>query len=117
MLPMGHIKAISLVILIGLSGCSYLPDSADMTEIIEPRKFGTFSPMPFFMRDIPQDNSSFSTGFRDGCNTYLGFAGSGLVQMRGFTYDIERSLNDRQYAAGFREGANLCLYYTDTRPN
>lgn len=103
--------------IIGVSGCSYLPDSADMSEMVSPTKFSTFSPMPFYLRDIPDGKDSFSVGWRDGCNTYMGFAGSGLVQMRGFTYDIERSLKDKQYAAGFREGANLCLYYTDTRPN
>jgi hypothetical protein len=114
---MGYAKTVGLAVLIGVSGCSYLPDSADMSEIVSPHKFGTFSPMPFYLRNIPEDNSSYSIGFRDGCNTYLGFAGSGLIQNRGFTYDIERSLKDRPYAAGFREGANLCLYYTDTRPN
>lgn len=114
---MGYAKTVSLAVLIGVSGCSYLPESADMSEILTPTKFGTFSPMPFYLRDIPQDDSSFSVGFRDGCNTYIAFSGSGLTQMRDFTYDIDRSLKDRQYAAGFREGANLCLYYSDTRPN
>ena len=97
-----------------LPACSSLPD---MSEIYAPTKFGTLSPMPMQMRNIPEGQDSFSVGWRDGCNSYLGFAGSGLVQMRDFTYDINRSLQDKPYASGFREGASLCMYYTDTRPN
>lgn len=90
---------------------------AGVSELYEPKKFGTMSPMPQLLRDIPEGTDSFSEGWRDGCNTYVGFVGSGLVQLRGFTYDINRSLQDKQYASGFREGANICMYYTDTRPN
>ena len=97
-----------------LSGCAIMPD---VSQITSPREFGYSSPMPQFLRNIPEGQDSFSVGWRDGCNTYLGFTGSGFVQMRGFTYDINRSLKDKQYTSGFREGANLCMYYTDTRPN
>ena len=89
----------------------------DFAEVMRPKEFGTSSPMPQLLRNIPDGQDSFSVGWRDGCNTYLGFSGSGFVQMRGFTYDINRSLKDKQYTSGFREGANLCMYYTDTRPN
>lgn len=94
------------------SGCSMIP-----REMYEPRELGSFSPTPMLLRDIPQGQDSFSVGWRDGCNSYLGFTGSGLMQFRGYTYDINRSLTDKMYAAGFREGASLCMYYTDTRPN
>ena len=97
-----------------LSGCAVFPDT---TEILSPKGFGYSSPAPELLRDIPDGQDSFSIGWRDGCNTYLGFTGSGLLQMRSFTYDINRSLKDKQYTSGFREGANLCMYYTDTRPN
>ncbi len=114
---MDCVKAFVIAAIIGVSGCSYLPASADLSEITSPTKFGMFSPMPFYLRGIPDGNDSFSEGWRDGCNTYMGFTGSGLLQMRGFTYDIERSLKDKPYAAGYREGANICMYYNDTRPN
>ena len=104
----------AFMVVVLLSGCSVMPD---MSEVFSPREFGQSSPMPAYLRNIPEGKDSFSVGWRDGCNTYLGFTGSGLVQMRGFTYDINRSLTDKEYTSGFREGANLCMYYTDTRPN
>lgn len=84
---------------------------------LAPTEFGTLSPLPPLMRNIPQGQDSFSQGWRDGCNSYLSFTGSGFIQARDFTYDINRSLTDKMYASGFREGASLCMYYTDTRPN
>ncbi len=96
-----------------LAACS----GPEWAEFYKPRGFGTMAPVPMGMRNVPDGQDSFSVGWRDGCNTYLGFTGSGLVQMRGFSYDINRSLQDRMYATGFREGASLCMYYSDTRPN
>lgn len=88
-----------------------------MDQLIDSNGFGSYSPTPVLMRNVPQGNDSFSVGWRDGCNTYLGFTGSGLIETRSFTFDINRSLSDKQYAAGFREGASMCMYFTDTRPN
>lgn len=94
-----------------LSGC------VESLEITDPKGFSSYTPTPMLMRDIPEGQDSFSIGWREGCNTYLGFTGSGFLQMRSYTYDVNRSLTDKMYAAGFREGASYCMYYTDTRPN
>lgn len=100
---------VSMALMLALCGC--------MESLIDSKGFGTFSPTPALLRNVPQGNDSFSVGWRDGCSTYLGFTGSGLIEAREFAFDINRSLSDKQYAAGFREGASLCMYYTDTRPN
>ncbi len=97
-------------LLTGITGCSYIPT-------YEPTGFGSYSPTPPLLRAIPEGNDSFSTGWRDGCNTYLGFVGEGVMRMRPFTFDVNRSLKDPLYAAGYREGASLCTFYTNTRPN
>lgn len=88
-----------------------------MTGLELNRINNTLAPAPMFMRNTPEDEDSFSQGFRDGCSSYLGFVGSGMLRLRPFKYDVNRSLQDQLYARGFREGASYCLYYTDTRPN
>lgn len=98
-------------------------------------RHGMFTPAPVFL-DTPKDFSisipefetleqtatregrqkrkaSYDQGFRDGCNTSLGITGSGLLRNHGFSYDVNRGIEDQEYYKGYRIGTIACVYYVD----
>jgi len=93
---------LSILMLLVLSACG--PDSI-------------FSLGPPFMRHLPDGNDSFSIGFRDGCNTYMGIIGTGPLQLKTYQVDNMRALEDDQYNKGFNNGRNYCTYYLDAAVN
>ncbi len=65
---------------------------------------------------LPEGNDPASVGFRDGCNSSLGNIGSGMLQARPFSLDVNRGIEDKQYYEGYRTGANYCTYFLDAAP-
>jgi hypothetical protein len=92
--------------LLVLSGCdprtSWLPFSDS------PYSYSTK-----FMRGLPDGNDSYSTGFRDGCNTYQAIIGTGPLQMKAYQWDNLRELEDAAYAKGISDGRAYCTHYLD----
>jgi len=72
-----------------------------------------FAPTPMFMRNIPDGNDSYSKGFRDGCNTYLGIIGVGPVQLHGYEIDNTQVLEDATYNKGISDGRQYCTHFLD----
>jgi hypothetical protein len=68
------------------------------------------------IRGIHDDDSSYSQGFRSGCNTSTGIVGEGFNRFKGFEYDAERAISDSEYSDGFTRGFNYCTFYADTDP-
>ncbi len=101
------IKILTLAFAFMLVGCSNDPRSA----FIPFSAIGqTFSPKPMYMRGLPEGDDSYSVGFRDGCDTYLGIQGVGLMQFKTFKQDTLRTINDQYYAQGYEDGRNHCTY-------
>ncbi len=73
---------------------------------------------PLFMSDMPSDNSSYSQGLRDGCNTAIGTIGTGPMASSydEFYYDVNRGITDQDYYKGRVTGYNYCTYYLDPDP-
>jgi hypothetical protein len=68
-----------------------------------------------FSKNIPQDDSSYSSGFRAGCNDGMGvsgFGGLGLHEIRhygfGQAYDFDRAKKDTDYTKGYGEAFYYC---------
>jgi hypothetical protein len=59
---------------------------------------------------------SYSIGWRDGCNTYTGIIGEGLLRNYDYAMDNNRALKDKDYYLGFRVGQDYCTYYLDKEP-
>ncbi|NDF12554.1 MAG: hypothetical protein EB060_07075 [Proteobacteria bacterium] len=95
-----------LTVVLALSACQ--PTAGDFG--------GAFSPHPFQMRNIPSGDDSYSVGWRDGCQTFTGAVGEGLLRTQPFSYDINRALEDSDYYKGWRAGMTYCTYYTDYDP-
>ncbi len=75
-------------------------------------KISWFSPRDL-MIVMPEDNSDYSVGFRQGCNTGVGIMGRGLLKIYGFEYDVKRALESEEYYAGFHQGMDVCVYAVD----
>lgn len=78
---------------------------------------GWFAPTPMFMRNIPDGNDSYSVGFRDSCNTYLGIIGVGPEQLHGYQIDNSRVLVDAAYNKGMLDGRSYCTHFLDPAIN
>ncbi len=81
--------------------------------------WNALTPRPLFIRNIPEDNSSFSQGFRAGCNDSMGLSGYGALRLHEikidsgnleykYFYDANRAMNDEQYSLGFGHGFSYC---------
>lgn len=82
-------------------------------------RWTALSPRPLFIRNIPDDPSDYSEGFRGGCNDSMGLSGYGGLRLhevrieRGslrykYFYDANRALEDKQYQLGYRHGYFYC---------
>jgi hypothetical protein len=81
--------------------------------------WNAFTPHPLFIRNIPEDSSSFSQGFRAGCNDSMGLSGYGALRLHEikiengalryqYLYDANRAMEDDQYSLGFGHGFSYC---------
>ncbi len=115
------IKRISIIALLLLvSGCyggKMLGNFLDQERPTDlPTTFGgSMSPRPLFMSNLPGGDDSYSTGFREGCQTTISY-GEGMLRMYDFAYDIDRGLKDKEYYAGYRAGTVYCTYFADVDP-
>ncbi|MDX1949934.1 MAG: hypothetical protein SFT90_05485 [Rickettsiales bacterium] len=73
---------------------------------------------PMFMGELPADNSPYSVGFRDGCNSAIATIGIGNIKTsRDQIYiDANRKTTDEEYHKGWNLGHNYCTYYIDVDP-
>lgn len=73
---------------------------------------------PMGLDNLPSDDSSYSQGLRDGCNTALGSNGVGPMSASyaDMYMDVNRNVNDTDYYKGRTLGFNYCTYYTDPDP-
>ena len=97
--------ALLLLCVIMFSACSFSHEKLG-------GRHGLFTPSPMFM-NLPQDDSDYSQGFRDGCNQAISITGSGLMRMHGWQYDVNRGIENKDYYSGFRAGTSACVYYLD----
>lgn len=101
-----RVTAIIFLAAIGLFSCKpYFEDG-------KHKPFG-FGPSVMLLRGLPDGDTSYDQGFRDGCNTAIGITGSGMHRTYGFEYDVNRGIEDKEYYRGFRMGTSACVYYLD----
>lgn len=80
------------------------------SAIGERGPLGIASPMPLFMRGLPQGSDAFSTGFREGCYHFVGQNGYGLQRV--YDYSVEPEyLTNKQYRLGYKHGSRYCGVY------
>lgn len=77
-----------------------------------------WTPRPSYLGQLPNDDSDYSQGIRDGCNTAISVVGSGVPgQFYDDTYfDIDKSVNNQDYYRGRVTGFNYCTYFIDPDP-
>ncbi|HCR86161.1 MAG TPA: hypothetical protein DIV86_05730 [Alphaproteobacteria bacterium] len=77
-----------------------------------------FTMRPAALSNLPNDDSSYSQGLRDGCNTALRVIGVGpmATSYDDSYYDINRGITDQDYYKGRTTGFNYCTYYQDPDP-
>ncbi|MCD6034892.1 MAG: hypothetical protein K0R63_633 [Rickettsiales bacterium] len=76
----------------------------------EENRYGMFTPMPTWMRNLPKGDDSFSKGFRDGCYHFMGQNGQGMLRL----YDSSPNplaVYDRLYQQGYDNGDRYCSAY------
>lgn len=108
-----HFHSIFLASLV-LSACS--------TFTNEDGSWNAMTPRPLFLRNIPEEDDSFSQGFRDGCNDSMGLSGYGGLRFHEirwgdsitnpikyeYNYNAIRAMEDDQYSLGFGHGFSYC---------
>lgn len=97
-----------LVLFVFLTGCGGLDPRTALIPL--PGAEETMGPTNMFLRNLPQGNDSYSVGFRDGCNTYMAYQGTGVLQFKEFRQDNARMIEDQMYAMGYEDGRNHCTY-------
>ena len=70
-------------------------------------------PVAPFMRNLPKGNDSYSVGFRDGCETFLGAVGAGMMRTLPTHVDGWKMTEDQLYARGWSDGGTYCTFYLD----
>lgn len=97
-----------------VTGC----DERPLTPAEQARERNEILDKPFLMGGLPADNSPYSVGFRDGCNSALATVSIGYVKTsREQIYlDYNRKITDQQYHKGWNTGHNYCTYYLDVDP-
>ncbi|PIR39246.1 MAG: hypothetical protein COV35_01650 [Alphaproteobacteria bacterium CG11_big_fil_rev_8_21_14_0_20_39_49] len=81
--------------------------------------WNAMTPRPLFLRNIPEDGSSYSQGFRAGCNDSMGLSGYGALRLHEvkirkgkmeykYFYDANKAMSDGQYSLGFGHGFSYC---------
>jgi len=74
---------------------------------------GAFSPKPMFMSGVPQDETTFSRGFRDGCYNYIGQTGFGMMRIYSRAPDPQLVVSDKMYSQGYVMGDRYCSVYVN----
>ena len=70
-------------------------------------------PRPYMARGLPDDDSDYSKGFRDGCKSVLSMVAEGMVRNVKDEYDGWLLTRNRVYATGFVDGEEHCTYIYD----
>ena len=90
-------------------------------QLDEDGKRQFWSPPSFQLGELPQGRDPFSTGFRDGCNDFVGATGTGADGLYGqhFIYqtmqlDPVKGLIEKAYANGYRRGAKFCSTFVNS---
>jgi hypothetical protein len=100
-----------------IGGCS-----SDHILTAEDGRWSLASPRPLYLRNIPDGDDSYSSGFRAGCNDSMGISGYGAMQLYEWKlgssllspveytqqYNANRALEDSQYSLGFGHGFSYC---------
>ncbi|MCE3232154.1 MAG: hypothetical protein K0R98_411 [Rickettsiaceae bacterium] len=98
------VKITMVIAALGLNSCVTLLDDEGHE--------GAFSPRPMFLKNIPQDESNYSMGFRDGCYNYIGQNGFGLN--REYDRPVRPELiTDSLYQQGYKQGDRYCGVYVN----
>ena len=101
------IRIFLILILLVLSSCAFTLLDADSRS-------GSFSPKPLFLKNIPQDDSNFSLGFRDGCYNFIGQVGDGFNRYYDRpARDDDGLLEDDFYQQGYSYGDRYCSVYVN----
>lgn len=101
---------ICLIAIFFISGC------ANQLGIIRQglqKENSILSPGPLLLHNLPQGDDSYSQGYRDGCETFVGIVGTGVLRMLPSTIDGWRLTSDSVYARGFSDASSHCTFYLD----
>lgn len=99
-----------LLLSFGLTGCNWFFNDPRNPLMQLPSIDSTYGPGPMMVRNLPDGDDSYSQGFRDGCETYVGMQGTGFVQMKEYSWDNNRMISDPMYNKGIVDGRNYCTY-------
>ena len=100
----------SIVLLASLSACN---GKLGAVKESVGKKGGIFKPSALFLRNLPQGDDPYSTGFRDGCETFMGIVGTGTLRLLPVKIDGYKLTGNKYYARGFSDGSTHCTFYFD----
>jgi hypothetical protein len=88
--------------------------SACVTLVDDEGHEGSFSPRPMFMKGLPQDESPYSMGFRDGCYNFIGQNGYGAMREYDRPPNPDNNLIiNPLYQQGYKQGDRYCGVYVN----
>jgi hypothetical protein len=94
-------------LLLALGGCA-------VTLLDPDGNPGAFSPKPLFLKNLPQDDSNYSKGFRDGCYNFIGQTGDGFNRYYDRPARVDDNLlEDDLYQQGYSYGDRYCSVYVN----
>lgn len=113
-------QLITLLSVMVLTGCvSDVEEYDGVTGTWTPRSINqvfTFGSSGKTPSGMPTGSDDYSRGVRDGCNTYTGIIGNGMLQWHGHYADPQSIQESDDYYEGYRMGANYCTYHLDPEP-
>jgi hypothetical protein len=75
---------------------------------------GALSPRPMFLKNLPQDESPYSMGFRDGCYNFIGQNGYGVMRYYDRPANPDNDyITNQLYQQGFKQGDRYCGVYVN----
>ena len=67
----------------------------------------------YMARGLPDGDTDYHRGFRDGCQTYLGMVSQGPLRNSFGKYDGWKLTSSSMYASGVYDGEEHCAYIYD----
>ena len=93
-----------------LQGC-YAGQSIWVKDPIQDEN-GLMAPNRPFIH-MPRGDDNYSQGVRDGCQTYMGIMGSGMLRSLDSKIDGYRMTDDPDYLRGYVDGGEYCTFALD----
>lgn len=72
-----------------------------------------YKPRPYMARGLPDGDTDYHRGFRDGCKGLLGVVAQGPLRGVDVPYDGWKLTSSKLYASGVYDGEEHCAYIYD----